>query len=133
MTNSDSDELSPSDWNYRHDERIKPSKIEAIASLSSIGLGIILSFFFSFSGEPFLGLVVLVIGIGLPMILTEKGRRGLNDMKRKYNEEKTGSSSQQQQEQQTSRSKQICGDCGWQNPRNNNYCNDCGEELSSKI
>lgn len=28
-------------------------------------------------------------------------------------------------------SKQICTNCGWQNPSENSYCHDCGEELGN--
>lgn len=40
---------------------------------------------------------------------------------------------QQQQQQNTSNSKPkvICSNCGWKNPKGNNYCHDCGEELTS--
>jgi hypothetical protein len=31
---------------------------------------------------------------------------------------------------QKSQSSQICPECGWQNPVNNNYCHDCGTDLN---
>lgn len=128
----DSDALEPSDWNYKHDERIEPSKSEAIASLLSIGLGILISFLFMLSGEPLFGLAALAVGIGMPAIFTELGRRMVNDtIKNMKHEYKSGKESRYNQQNQTevSKSKQICMDCGWQNPSNNNFCTDCGQEL----
>ncbi|WP_277541310.1 hypothetical protein [Haloarcula laminariae] len=128
MTSSDSDDLSPSDWNYRNDSRNEPDKAVAIVSLLSVGVGILLSFWFSFSGNPLLGLVVLVLGVVLPLTLTEYGREELRRAKEQYKAGKKESYSQPKQNTQ-SVSKQICKQCGWQNPRSNNYCIDCGEEL----
>lgn len=38
---------------------------------------------------------------------------------------------QQQEGEQSSPSKptRLCGSCGWQNPKDNNYCHDCGDKL----
>jgi len=130
MTDSNQEELSPDDWNYRRDERIDPSKTESIASISSIGLGIVLSFWLTSTGNPVLALLVLAIGFGLPLFLTEGGQVMLKDAQRNYNEGKENSLSQQQ-EQQSGTSKQVCSECGWQNPRQNQYCHDCGVQLSS--
>ncbi|WP_257627374.1 zinc-ribbon domain-containing protein [Haloplanus salinarum] len=127
MTSDDSDELSPSDWNYRHNERTEPSKAKAVIILSSIGFGIILSFFLIFSGDPFLGLVVLTIGL-LPMLSTKMAREDLKHMMTDHDEGRNHSGSQQQQIS-NSTAKQICSDCGWQNPHSNNFCIDCGREL----
>lgn len=40
---------------------------------------------------------------------------------------------QQQQQQSTgsSEAKRICSECGWQNPKINNYCHDCGALLQT--
>ncbi|WP_157969470.1 hypothetical protein [Haloplanus rubicundus] len=40
--------------------------------------------------------------------------------------------SQQQQQSSSSKPKQICSNCGWRNPRTNNYCHDCGTGLDSE-
>lgn len=131
MTNSDSEELSPGDWNYRHDERTELSNIEGIASLLSLGLGSILSFFFIFSGDPFLGLIVLAIGVGLPILSTKEARTDLKHWMIDHDEMENDSRSQNEQIS-NSKSEQICSDCGWQNPHSNNFCIDCGGELGQK-
>lgn len=43
-----------------------------------------------------------------------------------------GMEQQQQQSVSTSSSTEqnmVCSNCGWKNPKSNNYCHDCGEEL----
>lgn len=36
---------------------------------------------------------------------------------------------QQQQASSSSSPKVVCSNCGWKNPKTNNYCHDCGEQL----
>lgn len=43
--------------------------------------------------------------------------------------EEVESQQQQQQSSGSSEPKVVCSECGWQNPKNNNYCHDCGAEL----
>lgn len=61
------------------------------------------------------------------VLITETGiafRRSISD-----------SANNQQQQQQTvstgsdSGPTDVCQDCGWQNPVDNNYCHDCGNEI----
>ncbi|MFC6990201.1 zinc-ribbon domain-containing protein [Haloplanus sp. GCM10025708] len=69
---------------------------------------------------------VMVSGVGL-FTITQWGvatRRALRDAE-------TGNQ-QQQQGKPSSKSKQICSNCGWKNPKANNYCHDCGAELDSE-
>lgn len=125
----DTDSLSPDDWNYRNDERAEPGQLESLAAILSIGIGTVLSILYIFSGEPATGLVALVIGWGLPLLLTESGRKTLSHMMSEIDEGRSSSASQHQQQTGRSRSKQICSDCGWQNAHDNNFCHDCGAEL----
>ena len=56
---------------------------------------------------------------------------------RKQIAENAGNNNQQQQ-QQVSRGKKnertvICQECGWKNPKQNNYCHDCGNEIQESM
>jgi hypothetical protein len=47
----------------------------------------------------------------------------------------TGGSKGQQQQQQVGSDSEptiICPECGWKNPKSNQYCNDCGYEFSEQ-
>lgn len=100
----------------------------AVITISSIVISLILTIWMYSIGEPLLGLVVLVVGIGLPIVSTEQGREMLNEVKSEYDEGKSSSYSQQQSSS-PSVSKQICNSCGWQNDSSFTYCNDCGSKL----
>ncbi|WP_425492012.1 zinc-ribbon domain-containing protein [Haloplanus salinarum] len=55
--------------------------------------------------------------------LTKSGSKWRNNVKSYLN------SSSQTQIKKTTRKKQICSSCGWQNSQENNFCHDCGTEL----
>lgn len=76
---------------------------------------------FAFAGVGVIATWMMVADTGVAF------RRSLDD----------GSGSESQQQQQVSvgggkskKKMQICRNCGWQNPQDNNYCHDCGDELT---
>ena len=44
----------------------------------------------------------------------------------------SGSQQQQQQVGGNSEPTKICPECGWKNPKSNNYCHDCGFSFSTE-
>lgn len=76
-----------------------------------------------FMGIGFLFLIVAWV------IITESGVAFRRVMSKEMAE---AAEQQQQQTINTGKSNEktrACQNCGWQNPKNNNYCHDCGNEL----
>lgn len=103
---------------------------QAAILISSLILAIIITvsngggigaFIFFFIGS--LGLIGLVS--------TKRGRMALIQAVLEIQEEMDNQNMQQQQVggQSSSQPTQICSECGWKNPKKNNYCHDCGSEL----
>ena len=67
----------------------------------------------------------LIIGLGAGGIAwafaTESGKQLREEIEKQQ---------QQQQSSDNTEPKVVCSECGWQNPRKNNYCHDCGEDLN---
>ena len=66
-----------------------------------------------------------IVAMPFWVILTDSGAEWAMEAISESNNNIGGSSSTT-----SSEAKQICSDCGWQNPRTNNYCTDCGRELN---
>jgi ribosomal protein L40E len=85
------------------------------------------------SSSPDVGIVALIfyfIGfttLGM-MIFTKEGRNATKEI---IQEVQQGDNKVQVENTSTER-KQICSECGWKNPKSNNYCHDCGSELNSE-
>jgi len=86
-------------------------------------------------GSPENGLgdfVFLLISllIGGFLIGTEGGRKAVKEF---IDTIDLDPGNQQQQQQRvggkTSKPTKLCSECGWKNPKGNNYCHDCGKEL----
>lgn len=135
MTNSDTEELSPGDWNYRHGDNDDDSLSANTGPLTSWaivigaflvgGIGSVLvvpsSNFVSFL---FVGCIV---ASPFWFLFTESGARW-------YMSEVADSDSGQSTQSvdlptESAETKIICQSCGWQNTYENNYCHDCGDEL----
>jgi len=103
---------------------VDKTKLKAFAILGSIAAGFVLCLWFYSQGQPLAGLIVLFTGIGGPMILTESGRYEIKKAMEDSNQSQTTHRKQNR--------KQICSECGWQNPHSNNFCIDCGRELGTE-
>lgn len=62
------------------------------------------------------------------IIGTETGRKSF---KKHWKEAREQNNQQQQYISSNSEPTKICSECGWKNPKENNYCNDCGFSLDS--
>jgi Na+-transporting NADH:ubiquinone oxidoreductase subunit NqrB len=83
--------------------------------------------------EPASGFLVFgfLIGGVAWALATESGRKSLEEFA-DIIEEMDQQQPQQQQSVSTSSTVEknvVCSECGWKNPKSNNYCHDCGEEL----
>jgi hypothetical protein len=80
-----------------------------------------LAWLFILTNQPFIALLVLGGSLGGLMIFTESGREFMQEISENMEN--------QQQQQSGSKGAKICPNCGWKNPKENNYCHDCGEKL----
>lgn len=68
----------------------------------------------------------------ISLVATKAGRMAMKEFTEEMQEEMNKQNSQQQQQigtQSSSQPTQVCSECGWKNPKSNNYCHDCGSEL----
>lgn len=72
----------------------------------------------------FLGIGFVFSGIAW-LFGTESGARFREEVKDNMEE------AQQEQQFSSSKPKVVCSNCGWQNPKGNNYCHDCGTKLGT--
>lgn len=108
------------------DEEVNPDEMEEVKGVL-LGLGI-----FTFLGGV-LGLLVnlsqpvsgFVAGIFLAGIVSAVVGAAILSDGGVFNNQ------QQQQAASSSEAKVVCSNCGWRNPKSNNYCHDCGEELNT--
>lgn len=103
--------------------------IVAVAFLLGGSMGL-----FSNPTEPTYGFFLFGVTFGGAtwLVLTDSGRQfrqEFSEFKEEIAEEIDETKQQQQQIPSSSKPKIICGNCGWQNPKGNNYCHDCGEEV----
>lgn len=114
------------------EEELKLSQNEGIAILiSSILLGALLTL----GVDGGIGAFVMYFLSSLLIIClfgTKAGRIEMKKFMEDMQEEMNNQNSQQQQQigaQSSSQPTQVCSECGWKNPKSNNYCHDCGSEL----
>ncbi|OYR50040.1 hypothetical protein DJ74_06730 [Halorubrum sp. Ea8] len=137
MTSSDSDEVSPGDWNYRHDTNNDDETLSANTdALTSWGI-VIIAFLVGGIGSVviipssnFLSFLFFGSLVASPfwIIFTELGATWFMN---RVVESGSNQSNQTNNTTKESRNKIICQDCGWQNTQENNYCHDCGTELTN--
>jgi hypothetical protein len=72
-------------------------------------------------------IISLLVGGVVWAFATESGKK----FREEVSENMDDMQQQQQQSDSNTEASQICSNCGWQNPANNNYCHDCGEELDT--
>jgi hypothetical protein len=79
--------------------------------------------------DPVSGFLIISLLLGglAWAFATESGKKFRDEV----SENMDGMQQQQQQSDSNTQASQICSNCGWQNPANNNYCHDCGEELDT--
>ncbi|AAG19404.1 hypothetical protein PNP59_13840 [Halobacterium salinarum] len=138
MTNSDSDDLSPGDWNYSHDTNEDDETLSANTdTITSWGI-VITAFIVGgivsaviIPSSNFVSFIFFGCLVASPFffIFTESGAKWYMQKIVKSDSDQlnlTNSTPKQ------SRKKIVCQDCGWQNTQENNYCHDCGNELSNQ-
>jgi hypothetical protein len=81
------------------------------------------------NAEPVMGFFVggLFFGGVAWAFATESGE----NFRKEFKENMEEAQQQQQQTSSNSKPKVVCSNCGWKNPKANNYCHDCGEQLKS--
>lgn len=62
------------------------------------------------------------------LVGTETGRKSF---KKHWKEAREQNNQQQMRVGSNSEPTKICSECGWKNPKGNNYCNDCGFSFDS--
>lgn len=77
------------------------------------------------AASAFIGMGFLFGGVAW-LFVTESGKKFRKEFAENMNDMQ-----QQQQASSSSKPKVVCSECGWQNPKTNNYCHDCGSELGS--
>lgn len=118
-------------------DTIGETNISKIKGASIFGISLILAIWFTIASPEnglgaFISLLFLFLFLGF-LVGTEGGRKAAKKAIEDMQEEMENQNGQQQQQQvggkSSSEPTQVCSECGWKNPKNNNYCHDCGSEL----
>jgi len=77
--------------------------------------------------DPIFGFFVIgfIFGGVAWAFVTESGKT----FRKEFQKNMDNMQQQQQQSSSSSQPKVVCSNCGWRNPKSNNYCHDCGEKL----
>lgn len=113
------------------EEDLEISSNQKIGVLAS---GIVLGIILTIAVDGGLGMFTVYFILSLAFaafVGTKQGRKVAVEAVNDFNEEMQEYDEQlnQQQQKSSSQPKQICSECGWKNPKSNNYCHDCGTEL----
>ena len=107
--------------NYEEDQSEGEENTEAaerFVAWTVAGFSGILALFFLQSN---IFISIFLVSVGLLFLLLYYSDESLQEVLEEMEQQQSSSKSDQ---------KKICQNCGWQNPKDNNYCHDCGGELN---
>ncbi|WP_148290967.1 zinc ribbon domain-containing protein [Halorhabdus tiamatea] len=108
--------------NYEEDQSQKDSDNSDGALVGGLGLLlVVVSWFFFAQGQVVIAVFFLVLAFVILIVFKPEDATPFKDISEGLEQAQSSSKPNQ---------KKICQNCGWQNPKDNNYCHDCGEELN---